>query len=313
MQQTSQKLKTSDWLAAWNDGDLSALDSLMADDYTRTSKATGAVVDLAGLKAEIDGVRQAFPDLHTTIDDVVEGEDTVALFWTSAGTHSHEYLGVPATGLTVTTRGSNIVSLQDGKILKESVTWDGSELLAGLGILPLRGIATPQIPETQSEGAEPDMEIMKAFNRQFVTGVTVVTTKDGDKARGLAVNAYCSVSLEPPIVLVCVQKSSSTYPALFSSSHLGINILGASQRSTVGVFASKSTDKFAELDWHEGPNGSPLLDGSAASIEAEIQERFQAKTHTVFICRVRHAEVGDTAPMVYKAGGFYDGAGLAEL
>jgi steroid delta-isomerase-like uncharacterized protein len=312
MQQTPQKLKTSDWLAAWNDGDLSALDSLMADDYTRTSKATGAVVDLAGLKAEIIAVRQAFPDLHTTIDDVVEGEDTVALFWTSTGTHSREYLGVPATGLTVTTRGSNIVTLQEGRILKESVTWDGSELLSGLGILPLRGIATPQVFEGGG-GAEPDMEIMKAFNRQFVTGVTVVTTKDGEKPKGLAVNAYCSVSLEPPLVLVCVQKSSSTYPALFSSSHLGINILGASQRSTVGVFASKSADKFAELDWHEGPNGSPLLDGSAASLEAEIQERFQAKTHTVFICRVRHAEVGDMAPMVYKAGGFYDGASLAEL
>ncbi|MBT8160717.1 MULTISPECIES: flavin reductase [Arthrobacter] len=312
MQQTLEPLITSAWLDAWDKGDLSALDRLMAEGYTRTSKATGATVDLAGLKSEIEAVREAFPDLRTTVDDVVEGEGTVAVFWTSTGTHTHEYLGVPATGLTVQTRGSNILVLQDGKILKETVTWDGSELLAGLGIRPLRGIATPEVPES-ADSAELELDLMKAFNRQFITGVTVITTKDGDKPKGLAANAYCSVSLEPPLVLVCVQKTSSTYPALFSSSHLGINILGTEQRETVRVFASKSTDKFAEIDWHEGPKGSPLLDGSPASLEAEIQERFQAKTHTVFICRVRHAEIDESAPIVYKAGHFFDGGNLAEL
>jgi steroid delta-isomerase-like uncharacterized protein len=313
MQQTLEPLITSAWLDAWDKGDLSALDGLVADGYTRTSKATGATVDLAGLKAEIDAVRAAFPDLRTTVDDVVEGEGTVAVFWTSTGTHTHEYLGVPATGLTVQTRGSNVLVLEGGKILRETVTWDGSELLAGLGIRPLRGIAAPAVAEGADAVADLDLDLMKAFNRQFITGVTVITTKDGDKPRGLAANAYCSVSVEPPLVLVCVQKTSSTYPALFSSSHLGINILGTEQRETVKVFASKSTDKFAEVDWHEGPKGSPLLDGSAASLEAEIQERFQAKTHTVFICRVRHAEIDESAPMVYKAGRFYDGGNLAEL
>lgn len=313
MQQTLEPLITSAWLAAWDKGDLDALDQLVADGYSRTSKATGASIDLAGLKAEIAAVRAAFPDLRTAIDDVVEGEGTVAVFWTSTGTHAREYLGVPATGLTVQTRGSNILVLDaQGRIVKETVTWDGSELLAGLGIRPLRGIAAPPAA-AEGEGAEPGLDIMKSFNRQFVTGVTVVTTKEGDTPKGLAANAYCSVSLEPPLVLVCVQKTSSTYPALFSSSHLGINILGADQRSTVGVFASKSPDKFAEVDWHEGPHGSPLIDGSAASIEAEIQERFQAKTHTVFICRVRHAEVDGAAPMVYKAGHFFDGGQLVEI
>ena len=312
MQQTLEPLITSAWLAAWDKGDLDLLDRLTAAGYTRTSKATGATVDLAGLKSEIAAVREAFPDLRTTVDDVVEGDGTVAVFWTSTGTHTNEYLGVPATGLTVQTRGSNILVLEDGKILRESVTWDGSELLAGLGIRPLRGIAAPAALEA-GDAVELELDLMKAFNRQFVTGVTVVTTKEGDKPRGLAANAYCSVSLEPPLVLVCVQKTSSTYPALFSSSHLGINILGTDQRGTVGVFASKSADKFAEVDWHEGPKGSPLLTGSSASLEAEIQERFQAKTHTVFICRVRHAEIADTAPMVYKAGHFFDGGNLAEL
>lgn len=312
MQQTLEPLITSAWLAAWDKGDLDALDGLVAAGYTRTSKATGATVDLAGLKSEIAAVREAFPDLRTTVDDVVEGDGTVAVFWTSTGTHTHEYLGVPATGLTVQTRGSNILVLEDGRIARETVTWDGSELLAGLGIRPLRGIAAPAVPDGD-EFPELDPDLMKAFNRQFITGVTVVTTQEGETPKGLAANSYCSVSLEPPLVLVCVQKTSSTYPALFSSSHLGINILGTEQLDTVKVFASKTPDKFAELDWHQGPKGSPLLDGSAASLEAEIQERFQAKTHTVFICRVRHAEIGNTAPMVYKAGRFFDGAELTGL
>ncbi|BCW69077.1 flavin reductase [Arthrobacter sp. NicSoilB8] len=312
MQQTLEPLITSAWLAAWDRGDLDALDGLVAADYTRTSKATGATVDITGLKTEIAAVREAFPDLRTTIDDIVESAETVAVFWTSTGTHTHEYLGVPATGLTVQTRGSNILILKDGKITKETVTWDGGELLAGLGIRPLRGIAAQEVGEG-NDFPELDADLMKAFNRQFITGVTVVTTKEGETPKGLAANSYCSVSVEPPLVLVCVQKTSSTYPALFSSSHLGINILGTGQKDTVRVFASKAPDKFAELDWHEGPKGSPLLDGSAASLEAEIQERFQAKTHTVFICRVRHAEIDNTAPMVYKAGHFYDGADLTEL
>ena len=312
MQQTLESLITSAWLAAWDKGDLDALDRLVAPGYTRTSKATGATVDLAGLKSEIAAVREAFPDLRTTVDDVVEGDGTVAVFWTSTGTHTNEYLGVPATGLTVQTRGSNILTVENGKILTESVTWDGSELLAGLGIRPLRGIATPATSDGE-DFPELDPDLMKSFNRQFITGVTVVTTKEGETPKGLAANSYCSVSLEPPLVLVCVQKTSSTYSALFSSSHLGINILGTEQLDTVKVFASKAPNKFAELDWHEGPKGSPLLDGSAACLEAEIQERFQAKTHTVFICRVRHAETSSTAPMVYKAGHFFDGAELAEL
>jgi steroid delta-isomerase-like uncharacterized protein len=312
MQQILEPLITSAWLTAWDKGDLDALDRLVAPAYTRTSKATGATVDLAGLKSEIAAVREAFPDLRTTVDDVVEGHGTVAVFWTSTGTHTKKYLGVPATGLTVQTRGSNILTVEDGKILTESVTWDGSELLAGLGIRPLRGIATPGA-SGGGEFPELDPDLMKSFNRQFITGVTVVTTKEGDTPKGLAANSYCSVSLEPPLVLVCVQKTSSTYSALFSSSHLGINILGTDQLDTVKVFASKAPNKFAELDWHEGPKGSPLLVGSAASLEAEIQERFQAKTHTVFICRVRHAETSSTEPMVYKAGRFFDGAELAEL
>jgi len=141
----------------------------------------------------------------------------------------------------------------------------------------------------------------------------VTTTDSAGRPVGLAVNSFASVSLDPPLVLVCIQKQSSTHPSFFRNSHLGISILGNTQRWALDVFASRTADKFANVDWHAGPQGSPLIDGSAAHIEAEIKERLQAKTHTVFIARVTYVKASEIAPMVYKAGAFYDGDSLVRL
>ena len=159
----------------------------------------------------------------------------------------------------------------------------------------------------------PDVDLMKRVNRQFVTGVTVVTALDGDNPRGLAVNAFASISLDPPTVMVAVQHTSSTHDCLFRADHLAINILSTDQLDVVGRFAVKSDDKFSGLSWHAGPFGSPLIDRSSAGMEVEIRERLQASTHTVFMCRVVHAEVGDRHPMVYSAGKFFDGGNLTAL
>lgn len=161
--------------------------------------------------------------------------------------------------------------------------------------------------------ATPDIDLMKQVNRQFVTGVTVVTTMDDYVPRGLAVNAFSSISLEPPTVMVCIQRTSSTHDVLFSATHLAINILSTDQMDVVNTFAGKSADKFAGLAWTPGPHGSPLIDGSSAQMEVEIRERLQASTHTVFVGRVVHAAATDAAPMVYSAGRFFDGGALPPL
>lgn len=161
--------------------------------------------------------------------------------------------------------------------------------------------------------ARPDMDLMKQVNRRFVTGVTVVTALDGDKPLGLAVNAFASISLDPPTVMVAVQHTSSTHDCLFRADHLAINILSVDQLDVVNKFAVKSDDKFASVDWRPAPYGSPLIDGSAATMEVEIRERLHASTHTVFMCRVVHAQVSDRHPMIYSAGKFFDGGTLAVL
>lgn len=305
------------WEAAWDHGEFDALDAMLHPEYRRESTQSQHVANAQDLKQEILDVRAAFPDLTTHIDNIVIDPETgsAAIFWRTTGTFTNNLQGVPATGSTVETRGSNLLQFQGDKILSEKVTWDQSELLADVGVPSLRSaFEAPGEAVVDDLSGIPGLDALKGFNRQFVTGVTVVTTiDDTGKPRGLAANSYVSISLEPPLVLVCVQKTTSTYASLFKSTHLGINIMSNEQRDTLGVFASKGDDKFANLQWHEGPNGSPLIDGSAASIEAEIKERFQAKTHTVFIAKVKHSEVAELAPMVYKAGRFFDGAELTEL
>lgn len=168
------------------------------------------------------------------------------------------------------------------------------------------------VPVTSSPTAL-GADLMKQVNRQFVTGVTVVTVMDGDVPKGLAVNAFASISLEPPTVMVCVQRTSSTHDCLFRAGHLAINILSTDQLDVVQRFAVKSADKFAGLDWRPGPFGSPFLDRSSAQMEVQIRERLQASTHTVFICRVVDAQVTDRSPMVYSAGQFFDSGALTPL
>jgi flavin reductase (DIM6/NTAB) family NADH-FMN oxidoreductase RutF len=158
-----------------------------------------------------------------------------------------------------------------------------------------------------------DQDLMKQVNRRFITGVTVVTVMDEDVPKGLAVNAFASISLDPPTVMVCVQRTSSTHDCLFRASHLAINILSTAQLDVVKRFATKSEDKFSGLDWQRGPWGSPFLERSSAQMEVQIRERLQASTHTVFICRVLEAQVSDHAPMVYSAGQFFDSAALSPL
>lgn len=315
MQQTVKSMIEQAWDSAWNRGEVDQLDEIAAEGYLRLSKSSGASVSLEEFKDEIRSVRDAFPDLKTSIDEFVIEGDKAVIFWTSRGTHTGRLKDAPATGKPVVSRGSNVLELSGAQIVRETVTWDSDGILADLGVRVLSAIEDEKSLEVVVDdlSGEPDQEMMKGFNRKFITGVTVVTTNDGERPRGLAVNAYCSVSIEPPLVLVCVQKTSSTYPALFRATHLGINILSTEQRQTVSTFASKAADKFADLDWHGGPSGSPLIDGSSAALEAEIKERFQAKTHTVFICRVRHAEVTEAEPMVYKAGKFYDSEELTAL
>jgi flavin reductase (DIM6/NTAB) family NADH-FMN oxidoreductase RutF len=151
---------------------------------------------------------------------------------------------------------------------------------------------------------------VKAVHRRFPTGVTVVTTCIDDQPYGLAVNAFSSISLSPPLVLVCVAETSATHAHLFQGDHIAVNILAHDQQDVAAVFARSGGDKFRDLSWQRGGCGAPVLEGVSAYLELDIEKRIPAYTHTIFIARVRAAVATDRSPLVYLGGRLIDGAQL---
>lgn len=122
------------WTAAWDRGDVDALDALLSPDYRRIS-ASGDAQSLAEFKASIIATRLAFPDLNTAIDDLVVEGDRAAIRWHSTGNHQHSFLGVPATKRPVAVSGATFARFDGEHITEEHVTWDPRTLLSALGIL----------------------------------------------------------------------------------------------------------------------------------------------------------------------------------
>ncbi|MEV6700351.1 flavin reductase [Streptomyces sp. NPDC051453] len=289
------------WSAAWDLGDVDALDELLSPGYVRRRGPQSVEQSRQGFKDSIRAVREAFPELRTEIEDLVEDGDRLAIRWRSTGRHTGPFLGVPATGKPVEVSGATFARFDGDTIVEEQVTFDSRQLLEALGII------------TTSHGAAVEPDLVRGVHRKFITGVTVVTTDDEGTPRGLAVNAFSSISLDPPMVLVCVQRSSTTHPALHRARHLGISILAADQLDVAKTFAGKSEDKFADIQWSPGAHGAPLIDGSSAQLEVEIGERLEAGSHTIFTGRVVSARHDERAPLVYSGGGFFDISNTAPL
>ncbi|MGF9649153.1 flavin reductase family protein [Pseudarthrobacter oxydans] len=160
-----------------------------------------------------------------------------------------------------------------------------------------------------------DMDLqqrVRQAHRSFPSGVTVVTACVDGAPVGLAVNAFSSVSMEPAMVLVCVNSSSQSHQPLSGSSHIGINILGHDQKQTALAFAKSGGDKFSGVNWARGTYGVPVLEGASATFEIQVKERIQAGTHTIFLGEVVDVTLTDKPSLVYSAGSFYDGAHLTD-
>ncbi len=123
------------WTAAWDEGDVQALDELLHPSYRRRSRHDEEGIDLEAFKASIISSRTAFPDLVTTIDEILVEGDRAAIRWHSKGTHLRSFLGVPPTKKQVEVFGSTFARFEDGLVVEEVVTWDPRALLAGLGII----------------------------------------------------------------------------------------------------------------------------------------------------------------------------------
>lgn len=128
------RLRTA-WERAWDHGDVDALDDVLDESYRRRDSRDADGQDRAGFKAGILAVRQAFPDLTTTIDELVLEGDRAAILWRSSGTHQGSLLGVPATRRRVEVSGATFARFEGDRIVEEVVTWDPRALLSALGII----------------------------------------------------------------------------------------------------------------------------------------------------------------------------------
>jgi flavin reductase (DIM6/NTAB) family NADH-FMN oxidoreductase RutF len=139
----------------------------------------------------------------------------------------------------------------------------------------------------------------------FATGITVVTTFDGDRPSGITVNALSSVSLEPPLVMVALDRGRFITPMVRGAGRYAVNILGADQQLLSDCFAhapvTPGREEFCGAAWHPGPTGLPLIDGSIATLECTIVQTFSAGDHDLFIGRVDSLEQhrAGIAPLLY--------------
>ncbi|MER8752975.1 alpha/beta fold hydrolase [Mesorhizobium sp. M1050] len=137
----------------------------------------------------------------------------------------------------------------------------------------------------------------------FLTGVTIVTTVSAEgEPRGFTANSFTSVSLEPPLVLVCIAKKALGHSAFSTSKGFAINILSESQKAHSGIFASKAADKFAAVAWQPGQTGNPLIDGSVAVFDCAMQQLVDAGDHSILIGRVRDFNHNGAQPLGYCRG-----------
>jgi len=158
----------------------------------------------------------------------------------------------------------------------------------------------------------------RQFMGRWPTGVSVVTARDGTLDAGLTVNAFLSVSLAPPSVLVSLTRDADTTPVIERTGRFAVNFLAADQRAVSERFARPSppAEKFADLPLHRGPGGLALLDGTLGALECRVTSVAPSYDHVLFVAEVVHQEVGrETLPLLYFRSTYAatDGAGRLHL
>ncbi len=152
------------------------------------------------------------------------------------------------------------------------------------------------------------MSIDQAEFRQalghFATGVTVVTTGQDGALQAATVSAFSSLSLEPPLVLVCLHNEWGGLPLLKAAGGFAVNILAADGERLSRHFAARSDDKFAGIAYHLAGNGAPLLDEALATLECRVHKLLPGGDHTIIVGEVVAMQVNTGQPLLYYRGGY---------
>ncbi|HWE43534.1 MAG TPA: flavin reductase family protein [Gemmatimonadaceae bacterium] len=149
-----------------------------------------------------------------------------------------------------------------------------------------------------------DQDAFRAVLGRFASGVTVVTVLGANgRDYGMTVSAFSSVSLEPPLVMVCIGEESSLQPMIAGATHYGVSILASDQEPLSRRFAAHG-ERFDGIGFSRGENGMALIDGALAFMECRIVARHRAGDHTIVVGEVEAASVADARPLLYYRGGY---------
>lgn len=159
--------------------------------------------------------------------------------------------------------------------------------------------------EQQSETRELGSAELRRVFGAFPTGVTAIAALIDGVPVGLAANSFTSVSLDPPLLSVCVAHTSTTWPALSDRVRLGVTVLGAHQERACLQLAARGGDRFAGLDWHATADGAVLIDGAAAWFECGIEQHIRAGDHDIVLLRIHALRAEQSVPpLVFHGGRF---------
>jgi len=151
-------------------------------------------------------------------------------------------------------------------------------------------------------------EDFRAVMRRFPTGVTIVTTLDETgRPKGFTANAFASVSLTPPMVLVCVNRAARSHPLISLAGKFCVNILALEQEKWAVRFATRGTfDAFSDLGYRAAKTGAPVIDGALGYLDCELAEEHTVGTHTIFVGNVVECGSRDGAPLGYFNATYQD-------
>ncbi|MDZ4721065.1 MAG: flavin reductase family protein [Roseiflexaceae bacterium] len=141
---------------------------------------------------------------------------------------------------------------------------------------------------------------------RFASGVTVVTTEFEGQFYGMTVSSFSSLSLDPPLILFCVDNQLTTHAALLGAGKFVVNVLEQSQEHLSRRFAKRDIEKFQGVAYQSGALDLPVLDGALAVIECRLYSTAPGGDHTIFIGEVLEMQIGDGLPLLYYRGGYHE-------
>jgi flavin reductase (DIM6/NTAB) family NADH-FMN oxidoreductase RutF len=148
-----------------------------------------------------------------------------------------------------------------------------------------------------------DSETFRRLRGRIASGIAILTARDGDRDVGMTVSAFCSVSLSPPLLLVCIERTASMHDLLFQHPKLGLSIIASEHEAHSRRFAEQNNaNRFEGLPFSRGESRVMLLDNATAHLECQPIRHIEAGDHTIFILEVERGTMRDARPLLYYRG-----------